>query len=64
MHALCDGVVSFFSFQLPLARMDLIFSVERSGPGEKLRAACPKDHLNLCRIEKFDFLKLCQDKGF
>ena len=29
-----------------------------------LRAACCNDHLYLCKIEKFDFLKLCHNKGF
>ena len=28
-----------------------------------LRAACCNGHLYLCRIEKFDFLKLCQEEG-
>ena len=28
-----------------------------------LRAACCNFQLHLCKIEKFDFLKLCHDKG-
>ena len=28
-----------------------------------LRAACCNYQLHLCKIEKFDFLKLCHDKG-
>ena len=29
-----------------------------------LRATCCKDHLYLCKIEKIDFLKICQEEGF
>ena len=28
-----------------------------------LRTACSYHHLNLCKIENYDFLKLCHDKG-
>ena len=31
---------------------------------EVLRATCCKDHLYLCKIEKSDFLKICQEEGF
>ena len=29
-----------------------------------LRATCCKDPLHLCKIEKIDFLKICQEEGF
>ena len=33
-------------------------------PGANLRAVCCKNRLRVCKIEKSDFLKICQDKGF
>ena len=29
-----------------------------------LRATCSNGHLYLCKIEKIDFLKICQEEGF
>ena len=29
-----------------------------------LRAVCCKNRLRVCKIEKSDFLKICQNKGF
>ena len=29
-----------------------------------LRAVCCKNRLRACKIEKSDFLKICQNKGF
>ena len=31
---------------------------------EVLRAVCCKNRLRVCKIEKSDFLKICQNKGF
>ena len=31
---------------------------------ESLRATCCNGHLYLCKIEKIDFLKICQEEGF
>ena len=31
---------------------------------ERLRAVCCKNRLRVCKIEKSDFLKICQNKGF
>ena len=38
-------------------------AVQESKQLQNLRAACCNFQLHLCKIEKFDFLKLCHDKG-
>ena len=41
MHALYDGVVSFFSFQLPFARMDLISFRRKEWAWEEVKSSPP-----------------------
>ncbi len=43
----------------PLGNSEFCFPRDQS-----LRATCCKDHLYLCKIEKIDFLKICQEEGF
>ena len=41
MHALYDGVVSFFSFQLPFVRMDLISFRRKEWAWGEVKVAAP-----------------------
>jgi len=39
------------------------FKIKHRNASKSLRAACSNGHLYLCRIEKFAFLKLCQEEA-
>ena len=52
-------------FNLEDKRISEAFSLPMKVCSEPyLRATCCKDHLYLCKIEKIDFLKICQEEGF
>ena len=57
----CKEMLSSYCTLFPLKvkefeAFDSVFSV--------LRATCCNGHLYLCKIEKIDFLKICQEEGF
>ena len=46
----------------PHSMVILLIKLRRSY--RDLRATCCNGHLYLCKIEKIDFLKICQEEGF
>ena len=49
---------------LDLARFDKVsYKIEKANAVRNLRTVCRKDRLTVYKIEKIDFLKICQNKG-
>ena len=40
------------------------YTVTKGNFRQNLRAVCCKNRPRICKIEKSDFLKICQNKGF